>query len=109
MKPTVHTIFAKQDDVKAMGEFLRQIPEGKHFRWELAPGREYRNDGYARGSMTGYYLQADGEVAQCLIVTNVFAHQHQEITAYYNACPDSTTLQMRQHVEHLLGLKLEGI
>jgi len=108
MKPTVQTIFAKLDDLKAMGEFLRQIPDGQQFRLELAPGRQYRNEGYARGSMTGYYLHADGEVARCLIVSNLFAHQHQAITEYYNARrAGNTTRGVKEGLERALGSKLD--
>jgi hypothetical protein len=109
MKATVHTILAKQDDSRAMTEFLRQIPDGQQFRFDLAPGREYRTEGYARGSMTGYYLHADGEVAHCLIVTNLFAHQHQAITAYYNALRAGNTTQgVKEDLERALGLKLDA-
>ena len=103
MKPTVHTIFAKQDDVKAISEFLRQIPEGQQFRFELAPGRQYRSEGYARASMTGYYLHADGEVAQCLIINSIFAYQHEKIAGHYNTRrADHSMLELKNDVEHLL-------
>src|SRR5262249_418439 len=109
MKPTVHTIFAKQDDLKAMSDFLRQIPDGQQFRFDLAPGREYRNEGYARGSMTGYYLYADGEVARCMIVNNLFAHQHQAIAAYYAAHrAGNATLRVKDDLERALGLRLDA-
>src|SRR3954469_20564194 len=85
MKPTVHTILAKQDDSSAMSQFLRQIPNGHQFRFELARGRDYRTETYDRGSMTGYYIHADGDVAHCWIVTNLFAHQHQAVTDYYSS------------------------
>src|SRR5262245_5064307 len=107
MKPSVHTIFAKQDDSKAMGEFLRQIPDGQHFLMELAPGREFHNEGYARGSMTGYFLYADGEIARCLLVTNLFAHQHQAITDYYTARrAGNVPVGVKKGLEHALGSKL---
>jgi hypothetical protein len=107
MKLMVHTIVAKQNDLKAMADFLRQIPDGQQFRFDLAPGQEYRNEGYARGSMTGYYLHADGEVACCLLINNLFAHQHQAITEYYDsryAC--KTTLGIKAGIEQALGFKL---
>ena len=108
MTPTVHTIFAKQDDLKAMSEFLRQIPDGQQFRTELAPGREYWTEGYARGTMTGYYLHSDGQVACCLILNNLFAHQHQAITDYYNdRRAGNTTLGVKAVLERALGLKLD--
>jgi hypothetical protein len=108
MKLTVHTIFAKQDDLKAMSEFLRQIPDGQQFRTELAPGREYWSEGYARGSMTGYYLHSDGQVACCLILNNLFAHQHEAITAYYTARrTGSTKLGVKAGLERALGMKLD--
>jgi len=108
MTPTVHTIFAKQDDLKAMSEFLRQIPDGQQFRTELAPGREYWSEGYARGTMTGYYLHSDGQVACCLILNNLFAHQHQTITDYYNdRRAGNTTLGVKAVLERALGLKLD--
>ncbi len=106
MKPTVQLIFAKQDDVKAMSEFLRQIPEGQQYRFDLAPGRVYRNEGYARSSMTGYYLHADGKIAECLIINSVFAFQHQEIAAYYNTRrPDHSALELKAGVERVLGVE----
>ena len=106
MKPSVHTIFAKQDDLKAMREFLRQIPEGEQFRFELTFGHAYQNEGYARASMIGYYLHADGQLAQCLIVTNIFAYQHRMVAAYHNA-QDRSMQQLKEDVERLLGLELE--
>ena len=58
--------------------------------------------------MTGYYLHADGEVARCLIVTNLFAHQHQAIAAYYNARRGgNVTPGMKKSLERALGLKFE--
>jgi hypothetical protein len=103
MKPTVQTIFAKQDDVKAISEFLRQIPEGQQFRFELAPGRQYRNEGYARASMTGYYLHADGEIAQCLIITSIFAYQHERIADHYNGRQSGhSMIELKDDVERLL-------
>jgi hypothetical protein len=109
MKLSVHTIFAKQDDLKAMSDFLRQIPDGQQFRLDLAPGREYRNEGYARGTMTGYYLQADGAVACCLIVNNLFAHQHEAIAAYYNARrAGKTTGAVKAGLEQALGFRLDA-
>jgi hypothetical protein len=105
MKPTVHMIFAKQDDVKAISEFLRQIPEGEQFRFELTLGQAYQNEGYARASLIGYYLHADGQMAQCLIVTNIFAYQHRMIADYHNA-HDRSMQQLKEDVERLLGLEL---
>src|SRR5262249_32653918 len=91
-----------------MTDFLRQIPDGQQYRFDLTAGREYRGEGYARGSLTAYYLQADGQIAQCLIITNVFAHEHEVITAYYNSCQrDQTLLPLKDNVERLLGLKLD--
>ena len=108
MKPTVHTIFAKQDDLKAMSDFLRQIPDGQQFRTELAPGREYWGEGYARGIMTGYYLHSDGQVACCLILNNLFAHQHEAITAYYNARRvDHSAQELMEGVERVLGIEAD--
>jgi|SoiMetStandDraft_2_1073263.scaffolds.fasta_scaffold352308_1 hypothetical protein len=108
MKPNVHTIIAKQDDLRAMGEFLRQIPDGQQFRLDLAPGREYQNEGYARGCMTGYYLYADGAVARCLIVNNLFAHQHEAIAAYYTARRAGNSARgVKDELERALGLKLD--
>ena len=107
MKLMVHTIVAKQNDLKAMADFLRQIPDGQQFRFDLAPGQEYRNEGYARGSMTGYYLHADGEVACCLLINNLFAHQHQAITEYYDSrYAGKTTLGIKAGIEQALGFKL---
>jgi hypothetical protein len=109
MKPSVHTIIAKQDDLKAMGDFLRQIPDGSQYRFELSPGREYQNEGYARGSMTGYYLHADGSVARCLIVNNLFAHQHEAIAAYYNARRAGNAARgVKDELERALGVKLDA-
>ena len=107
MKATVHTILAKQDDSRAMSEFLSQIPDGQQFRFDLAPGREYRTEGYARGSMTGYYLHADGEVAHCLIVTNLFAHQHQAITDYYSSRQgDRIPPRVKEDLETFVRMKI---
>ena len=105
MKPSVHTIYAKQDDQKAIREFLRQIPEGEQFRFELTLGHAYHKEGYARAPMTGYYLYADGQIAQCLIVTNIFAYQHLMIAAYHNA-NDRSMQQLKEDVERLLGVGL---
>jgi len=105
MKPSVHVVFAKQDDLKAITEFLRQIPDGEQFRFELTLGHEYQNEGYARALMTGYYLHADGEMAHCLIVTNIFAYQHRMIADYHNA-HDRSMQQLKEDVERLLGLEL---
>ena len=107
MKLIVHPIFANQDNPKEMAEFLRQIPDGSQFRFDLAPGREYRSEGYARGRMTGYYLNADGKIACCLIVNNLFAHQHEAITEYFNSRQaGKTTLGVKEGLERALGYKL---
>lgn len=108
MKLTLQPIFAKQDNPKAMADFLRRIPDGQQFRLDLAPGREYRNDGYARGSMTGYYLQSDGEVVSGLIISNLYAHQHQAVTTYFDARrTGNTALGVKAGLEQALGLELE--
>ena len=105
MKPSVHTIFARQDDQRAIREFLRQIPEGEQFRFELTLGHAFQKEGYARAPMTGYYLYADGQMAQCLVVTNIFAYQHLMIAAYHNA-HDRSMQQLKEDVERLLGVGL---
>ncbi len=57
--------------------------------------------------MTGYYLHADGEVARCLIVSNLFAHQHEAISAYYNARQAGNTPRVKESLERAFGLKFD--
>ena len=52
-------------------------------------------------------MQAGDGLACCLIINNLFAHQHQAITEYYDSrYAGKTTLGIKAGIEQALGFKL---
>jgi hypothetical protein len=56
--------------------------------------------------MTGYYLQSEGKVVSCLLIRNLYAHQHQAVIAYFDARrTGNTALGVQAGLEQALGLE----